>query len=260
MATLDELKLMLQQIKAKIDESPRVGDPIAPTQVVTVTGMSDIDDNLGLMKAGEFRSGTGTPGNPGDPFSGVRFGYPAFKYGDTFWNIVGVNSDTLQFGLRASDGWAIFGGGNVTLYSGGMALVPGAANPNIIRWVDLETAGTYTASIGGYLTANTYGTLGLVARAPDSTKTAMVVINALNASDTEGDVRLVLQGDNNSGYFSSLNDTDNIVVFTQSLYTFNLQKADIDFKVWGLDPDTALFHIDAGTGTLYYKGTEIATA
>ena len=93
---------------------------------------------LGLVKAGEFRSGNNR--EIGDSFSGVRIGYPGFSYPGTstetsdIFNIVGADADTLQFGLRASDGVAIAGGGNVYLDVEGVNIVQGQADANAVTW------------------------------------------------------------------------------------------------------------------------------
>lgn len=112
-----------------------VGDMgrIESKAVVTINGLSDINSNLGLVQSGEFRVGNNKP--PGGGYSGVRIGWPAFIYESDEWHIAGVNNDELQFGLRASDGKAVFGGGNVFLDSTGIRLVKGYAAANSIRWI-----------------------------------------------------------------------------------------------------------------------------
>jgi hypothetical protein len=87
---------------------------------LSINNLGEISDQLGLVLAGEFRSGNDKA--PGDGFSGVRIGYPPFAYDSEDWNIAGLNSDVLQFGLRASDGKAIAGGGAVILDAEGVTL------------------------------------------------------------------------------------------------------------------------------------------
>ena len=92
----DELKSILLGIESSVD---RLYAKIPANVIEVIGGLSDIDSNLGLVMAGEFRVGNNV--RPGDGFSGVRMGYPAFTYDSADWNIVGINNDVLQFGLLA---------------------------------------------------------------------------------------------------------------------------------------------------------------
>ena len=109
MASLAEIQAIVERIHqdlpALINRSK-----IAPKQITIINGLSDMSERLGLVQAGEFRSGNGL--EPGFGFSGIRIGYPAFSYGGELWNIVGVENDALQLGIRASDGKLVFGGGD----------------------------------------------------------------------------------------------------------------------------------------------------
>jgi hypothetical protein len=109
MASLAEIQAIVQRIH---DDLPFLiqRSQIAPRQVVVGNGLSDISERLGLVQAGEFRSGNGR--EPGFGFSGTRMGYPPFVYDGELWNIVGINDDAMQFGIRASDGKLVFGGGD----------------------------------------------------------------------------------------------------------------------------------------------------
>jgi hypothetical protein len=109
MASLAEIQALVQRIH---DDLPLLvqRSQIAPVQIVVGEGLSDISRKLGLVQAGEFRTGNGL--EPGFGFSGVRIGYPPFVYDGELWNIVGVESDVMQIGIRASDGKFVFGGGD----------------------------------------------------------------------------------------------------------------------------------------------------
>ena len=122
MATLTDIFQIIKQIR---DDLPALISrvKIVPNQIAIVTGLSDIAERLGLVQAGEFRAGNSK--EPGFGFSGVRMGYPAFTYDSETWNIVGVENDTLQFGLRASDGKAVAGGGAVIQGGDGIQLPDG---------------------------------------------------------------------------------------------------------------------------------------
>lgn len=83
--------------------------------------LSEISDDMGVVQSGEFRCGNGE--EPGDGFSGVRMGYPGFEYGGETYNLVGLLLDALQFGLRATDGAALFAGGKGTIDLSGINLI-----------------------------------------------------------------------------------------------------------------------------------------
>ena len=129
MADLTSILNEVKRLREAVETLPgRIN--VSAAQVTVVTGLSDISEKLGLIQAGEFRSGNRV--SPGDGFSGVRIGYPGFTYGSNLYNIAGVDADTLQFGLRSSDGVGIFGGGNVTLSDGGLRINPGPGFEGII--------------------------------------------------------------------------------------------------------------------------------
>ena len=92
-------------------------------QIFVVNGLSDISESLGILTAGEFRSGNRL--DPGNGFSGMRMLYPPVTYNSELWNLVGVENDVLQFGVRASDGKLLAGGGAVILDSSGITAVGG---------------------------------------------------------------------------------------------------------------------------------------
>ncbi len=98
---LDEIKIELQDAIAR--------QTLSPKQIVIASGLSDISERLGLMRAGEFRSGNDA--EPGKGFSGVRIGYPPFWYNGRWFNIVGISNDSLQFGLSADNGVGYFAAG-----------------------------------------------------------------------------------------------------------------------------------------------------
>ena len=136
MASLAEIQQLVQQIK---DELPTLilRSQIQPQQIAVGEGLSDISRRLGLIQAGEFRSGNGI--EPGLGFSGVRIGYPAFTYAGEEWNIVGVENDTLQVGIRASDGKLVFGGGDGWLDEFGLTF---ANQEGFVQFLDTNEGGT----------------------------------------------------------------------------------------------------------------------
>lgn len=81
----------------------------------TIPYIRDLKTSNVRIDSGEIQLGSGTPG---DGFSGVRIGFPAFEYDGEEWNIAGIDNDSLQVGIRASDGR--FRGGSVSIDDQGM--------------------------------------------------------------------------------------------------------------------------------------------
>ena len=100
MASIDEVFERLGQIMERLKFlEERV---IASDQVQIMEGLSDFTGNLGLIKAGEIRFGTGQPGSG---FTGLRIAYNGgMLYGSTDYLMAGVDADALQWGIRTADG------------------------------------------------------------------------------------------------------------------------------------------------------------
>jgi len=127
----------LVELQAQLDELKSIA--IAADQIAITNGLSDIDANLGLVTAGEVRSGNGQL--PGHGFTGTRLAYPPLTYGGKTYHLVGVNNDTLQFGLSADDGTAVAGGGNIIIDADGIHssnFVPDSSGFNIKENGDAE--------------------------------------------------------------------------------------------------------------------------
>lgn len=103
----------------------------------TVSQLSQITQNIGTLTAGEIRLGNGAL--PGSGYSGLRLGYPGFNYDSEDWNFVGLENDTLQVGIRSSDGKFLAGGGVLIVDEDGITFdvsgAPGVgADPVAINW------------------------------------------------------------------------------------------------------------------------------
>jgi hypothetical protein len=94
--------------------------------------LSDISRVMGLMRAGEFR--TGNDAVPGDGFTGGRFGWPGFSYGATTYFLAGVENDVLQVGLSLADGKIYAGAGAVVLDDSGITTT--GATIQSANWVE----------------------------------------------------------------------------------------------------------------------------
>lgn len=150
MASLDSVEKLLREIKDNI-ASVIAKQQISANQVKVVAGLSDITERLGLIQAGEFRSGNGK--EPGTGFTGGRYGYPGFSYTsnygieDTYF-LVGVDNDALQVGLSLTRGTLIFGEGNGFLDSSGLYI----ANYSVFGTSLMFGNATDTAAICGIST------------------------------------------------------------------------------------------------------------
>src|SRR3990167_3760351 len=117
-ATIPDIFRKMSDIEALIG-GLRDSLMVTPSQVVIVQGLSELSSSLGLIKAGEFRSGNAF--QPGEGFTGVRMLYPPVTVGGRAYNIVGMDADTLMFVLGATDGTAYAGGGAVILDALGLS-------------------------------------------------------------------------------------------------------------------------------------------
>lgn len=105
----------------------------------SVQQLSNLSSNAGLIQAGEIRLGNGVL--PGSGFSGLRLGYPGFSYDAVTWQLVGLSNDTLQVGIRSSDGKLLAGAGKVLLDVDGIEFDisdnPAAfTTTRTIQWID----------------------------------------------------------------------------------------------------------------------------
>ena len=145
-ATLDDVKLTLDRIEASLGG---IANKLVITgHQVNATNLSEITQDLGLVRAGEFRTGQG---EPGAGFDGVRIAWPPMTYNAADWNIVGVSNDVLQFGLSATNGKAYAGAGAVILDSDGITLrsvvSAGLITANAIKFVNPFSTSEYDVVI-----------------------------------------------------------------------------------------------------------------
>ena len=109
-ASLDAIYNEVVRLNEKLDALPGLIEVNASQ--VKIISLDELSETLGLIKAGEFR--TGNLRVPGDSFSGLRIGYPGFYYPGTstvssdLYNIAGIDLDTLAVGISATDGKLYF--------------------------------------------------------------------------------------------------------------------------------------------------------
>jgi hypothetical protein len=256
MATLDQIYSVITRIHDTLKDIVRKTQ-IVPTQIVVGEGLSEISERLGLIQAGEFRTGNGI--EPGLGFSGVRIGYPAFTYDNEEWHVVGINDDVLQFGLRASDGTAVAGAGGITLNSTGIIFtntsgvlhfenaagtatpirIFGNSNDEFLIQHDtpgkgLQFAITLTNTDSPYLW---WG------EDQDFANVAKLMVNAAATA-----THVVIGGDNTPDISMWANNDGKETVFNDNSY-------DIDFRIEG-GSNANLFKIDAGTDQVLIDGKD----
>jgi len=111
---------------------------------LNVSQLSAITADMGLLTAGEIRVGTGTVGTD---FTGFRI---MSSY------IGGYNSDTLQAGIRSSDGKFVAAGGDVVLDANGIQITRGTSGTDYIRAIRWMESGNERGRINCYYSDPNY--------------------------------------------------------------------------------------------------------
>lgn len=224
-----------------------------------VATLDQISSDAGVLEAGEFRSGIGTPGTD---FTGIRMGFPSFVYDGVEWNIVGVNVDVLQFGLRASDGVALWGGGAGLLDVNGMKLdISTTRFENLdrtIRFLDFDDTNKNIAEFGGFVSAVSDTAHFVISiNEDDDYEKSELLIEAHGDVVSIAKMRLFVTdaGGAEGAYITlspSASGRDAINIFGQAsgaglqdYVVINENGGDMDFRVEG-DTKTDLLKVDAG--------------
>lgn len=117
---------------------------------VTVQVVSDISNDLGEMRAGDFL--TASDGYPDDgSYTGCFMSQTGYTYdGTVYYHVGGVKDGGLQFGLSAEDGKAYFAGGNAVIDSTGIIV-----NDTSFAWQQTgeSAGGTMNFNMGMFLDA-----------------------------------------------------------------------------------------------------------
>ena len=244
MEVLESISLEVQRLPARIK--------IAANQVTVTSGLADISKRLGLVTAGEFRSGNDK--EPGFGFSGVRIGYPPFSYNSEDWNVAGVSNDVLQFGINADDGKAYLAGGNIILNSDGIQFLNNAGQ------LQFESFGGQLDGIIIYAKTSDM----LLFQNNIATKGFQFAITLTNSDNPY----LIIAEDSvvTNAMYMALNEdptAPTTFVIGGSVYiwanldgretTFNDTSYDIDFRIKGATDDN-LFVIDAGLDAIGIGG------
>lgn len=206
--------------------------------------VDEVTNDLGLMLAGEFRTGNGV--EPGSGFTGGRFGYPGFEYDGVWYFFVGVNNDVLMVGIDLVTGKLFFGGGAGSLGENGIEIVGDASGvPNAYRIVSStgNLIGEFRGSpgaVGGGQYTGIYGK-------PKSGTVTYVTIQATGhghtADSNDAYVELVVKDDINTRYIS-LESTQLQASFINLGINVNSSQEDIDSFIKGISGSIMTF--DAG--------------
>lgn len=225
-ATLDDIRQALYGIQATLGQLMTNPYPIGPDQITIVQGLSDIDGSLGIVQAGEFRTGNGVL--PGSGFSGVRIAYPAMLYSSEYWNIAGVSNDVIQFGLRSSDGAAMAGAGTVLLNVDGITIVGTApsgelgVSNELIKFYNtlggaIQASFGLSTGLGGGLEIHSWNVADLNITADDALRliggTGGTSITQTALSSTQPPPVLTVDPSNHTDIFNGLGTEYNDVLF-----------------------------------------------
>jgi hypothetical protein len=209
-----------------------------------ITEVSQMTDDMGVMSAGEFRSGNGA--RPGAGFTGGRYGWPGFVYNGVTFFLVGVNNDVAQVGLSLSDGKIYAGAGGIVMDVNGITF---ENTSGVLRFKD--GAGVVKIYVrgnanGDYYVQNTKVGAGIrleVTTTDNSAQYAYLAEDPANANLPMLSLPLGAGG----GKFAMGSE---VVIWAGTLgtfpqaTTFNGALRNIDFSVKG-DTDGNLFYLDA---------------
>lgn len=225
-----------------------------------INRLSEITPQMGLLIAGEFR--TGNSKTPGDGFTGGRFGWPGFDYGGTEYFLAGVEDDVLQVGLSLADGRVYAGEGNVVLTDAGIVIKSGDGTQSFLSFYN--STGT-TEQFAFKTTSGNMQVQNLVAGASTLFKVKMTdgTFPYLILEENPGtDNQLLFQLEEGAAGLRAAFGSDH---FIDALPTdgsgsatvwFNERGHDIDFVIKDVNNVQAL-KVDAGAGTVSIYGTAV---
>lgn len=159
---------------------------------ITGSTLSAIYANMGTLTAGEIRIGTGTPG--------VNF--TGFRIMSSY--LAGYNNDTLQAGIRVSDGLFIAAAGDVIISENGIYIVA-ATSYNRKNSITFRNAGDTEEYLRLYAIATAGGNDVWLYSNAGTNRSATIYINAVSAGTGESMVRI---------YSSDVGGTCNLYVLT----------------------------------------------
>lgn len=124
MVTLDDIKRAVDNLEDTIRGAIASGK-ITPKQIVTVQGLSDINNSLGTIRAGDFLAmSSGTEPTAADG-TGSFMSALGRMFGSKTYHIGGVKDGDLKWGANALTGELEAGDGAVNLTANGISLYDG---------------------------------------------------------------------------------------------------------------------------------------
>ena len=216
---------------------------------VKINSLEELTTDMGLQKKGEFRVGNDV--EPGDGFTGGRFGYPGFVYDGVLYFFAGVNTDVLMVGFDLATGKLVAGAGAAIADDNGFGIhipVGISAWQERLSYKFYDENGVVVADLYDYsgavvlenIQSGTNQDVSLRSRT-DSSHAASAVISAQKAdmSKTPAYVGVELGADS-IGHIEISAGGDgggDVIIGTQN--------KDNDFIVWG-NASNAVLTVDAG--------------
>lgn len=271
--TLEVIRDTLIRIEEKVDGLPN-SIRLAATQVIVINGLSDIDVNLGLIMAGEFRAGNQNA--PGQGFSGMRMGYPAFTYAGDLWNLVGVENDVMQVGISASDGKFYAGGGKVRIDASGIYIDADATSYSSTSAITFEnpyfigeqlsiyatsSVGHQSIQIGSYADMGGLSTDCSVVLFAGAASTNNEYISLETWHSSMSQTKLILASDGTAQgitfYVGGSLPDDRRLSVGATLFVINPAGVNVDTQIMG-DTDVNCLVVDAGTDVVSIGAAAVA--
>ncbi len=224
----------------------------------TLNTLSEVSNQLGLMIAGEFRSGNGVA--PGDGFTGGRFGYPGFTYGGVEYFLAGVSNDVLQVGLSLADGKIYAGAGNVILNSTGIVFKNNAQTLIFRNAADTGNSGLIYADSSNdfwFSAQSPAGTVWLAAAPASGSGSARLLIQEHQTFPFVTEAALVSSFASPDGFVLSVGNDNHWTQKDGKETVFNESSYDVDFRIEGAT-DTNLFKLDAGLDGIGMGGAAVS--
>lgn len=260
MGNLEAILAEVRKLNEKIDALPALLEIRGPQ--IVIGSMDELSPNLGLIMAGEFRAGNNR--TPGDSFSGMRMRFPPMAYPDTstsasdLYNLAGVDADTLMFGVRASDGVAIWGGGLGEMDLDGLKLIDTDGTPAFHALAQAATINSEALGAGDVLIGDNSATKPniLFDRSDGSLKFRHGTIVVGEMKSSEGGLglygaRVRFEGTEDSSGLPGFDidpDTGGMIPF---------EKADYDDAGFWDSDDPTDFRIPAGQAGTYQLGAVV---
>jgi hypothetical protein len=160
-----------------------------------VVDLAQLTPQLGNVETGQIVFGEE---NSAGEFTGVVMAHPPIEADGEDWNIAGFNEDALQFGLRASDGKALAGGGTVVLDEDGITIEGGTTEVNSVKWIDTlaRIIQEIRVSVSGALTA---GVFNVLRQTEADTSQLALVAGSVNGAFADAAAGILIRSDGSEG-------------------------------------------------------------